>query len=97
MHNSFDDWGRSNVSLAELKPLSYLRALEMCVRDIELYPKDLLFGDQLMDCKIAIGRNFVRPNHWNVHSYPTTLAFICCPSIILGVGGVNMLLKKLNY
>ncbi|CAK9137881.1 unnamed protein product [Ilex paraguariensis] len=62
MGNSFKDWGVdvqdmgiSNANLAELKHLSYLRAIEVHTPNVEFYPKDLLSGNQLMKYKIGIG------------------------------------------
>ncbi|GLT36286.1 hypothetical protein SLA2020_106750 [Shorea laevis] len=70
MGNSFDRWeygeheNQQNASLAELKHLKKLTALEICIHDAEIIPKDLSF-EELKRYKIFIG------DAWNkLDSFP---------------------------
>ncbi|CAK9184844.1 unnamed protein product [Ilex paraguariensis] len=83
--------GRNNASLIELKHLSYLRILEIEVPDVEMYPKDLLSGNQLIEYKIAIGSSFLLSA---VKNNSGVLQLARCQSIIQECDGVNMLLKR---
>ncbi|CAK9156677.1 unnamed protein product, partial [Ilex paraguariensis] len=98
LRNGFKDWsvdgqdmGRNNASLTELKHLSYLRTLEIEVLDVEIYPKDLLSGNQLIEYKIAIGSSFLRSD---VKNNSRALKLSRCQSIIQEGGGVSMMLKR---
>ncbi|KAJ9682446.1 hypothetical protein PVL29_018376 [Vitis rotundifolia] len=57
MENSFTQWeeeGKSNACLAELKHLSHLTSLDIQIPDAKLLPKDLVF-DNLVRYRIFVG------------------------------------------
>ncbi|KAK3006903.1 hypothetical protein RJ639_015608 [Escallonia herrerae] len=97
MMNSFVNWGyegqedgRSNASLAELKSLSALSALELGISDVKVFPSDLFFKN-LIRFRVNLG------SYWLVSNpFPTVLRLRLDQSIALQ-SGINMLLKRTQY
>ncbi|KAK3031760.1 hypothetical protein RJ639_036640 [Escallonia herrerae] len=97
MMNSFVNWGdegqedgRSNATLAELKSLSALSALELDISDVKVFPNDLFFK-KLIRFRVNLG------SYWLVSNpFPTVLRLRLDQSFALQ-SGINMLLKRTQY
>ncbi|TYG47948.1 hypothetical protein ES288_D11G383600v1 [Gossypium darwinii] len=101
MGDSFVEWGaeghsslQSNSSLAELKALSCLTALEIHISNAKIIPKDFSF-EKLQRYIIFIGE----ASHWDwngdwVREYSRTLNLNLQTSISFLNNGVKVLLKK---
>ncbi|KAL4557360.1 hypothetical protein LXL04_035536 [Taraxacum kok-saghyz] len=101
MMNSFDQWGfdgqsqsqgcqsqsQSQATLGELKHLFHLSTLEMHVPDVNLFPKDVLFGN-LVRFKIFVGM----VSQAITFSYPKTLTLALYQDLSLH-NGIYELLK----
>ncbi|TXG69451.1 hypothetical protein EZV62_004386 [Acer yangbiense] len=67
------DSGRSNVSLEELKDMSQLTTLQICIQDAKIVPKGL-FSQKLQRYEIHIGAN---PSYqWNYSGWDKTSRFL---------------------
>ncbi|KAK5787199.1 hypothetical protein PVK06_041852 [Gossypium arboreum] len=101
MDKDFDEWGadghssqESNSSLAELKALSCLTALEIHISNAKIIPKDFSF-EKLQRYMIFIGE----ATHWDwnwswVREYSRTLKLNLRTNISFLNNGVKVLLKK---
>ncbi|XP_023754578.1 probable disease resistance protein At4g27220 isoform X2 [Lactuca sativa] len=96
MMNSFVQWGvdsegQSQATLGELKHLFHLTTLEMHVPDVNLFPKDLLFGN-LVRFKIFVGM----VSQVISYSYPKTLTLALYHGLNLH-NGIYKLLKGAQH
>ncbi|GKV26350.1 hypothetical protein SLEP1_g35675 [Rubroshorea leprosula] len=93
--NSFNQWGigengsQRNASLAELKDLHNLAALDVHVCDVQLIPEDL-FSERLNRYKIFIGEVW---NHWD-SSFKSSKILKLEPNSFNYDHSIGMLLKK---
>ncbi|KAI3785387.1 hypothetical protein L1987_44505 [Smallanthus sonchifolius] len=98
MMNSFCQWGfhgqnsQNQATLDELKNLSHLTTLETHIPDVNLFPKDLLFGN-LVRYKIFIGMDVSQVINY---SHPKTLSLAIDQGLSLH-GGIYKLLKSAQH
>ncbi|XP_076956527.1 putative disease resistance protein At4g27220 [Bidens hawaiensis] len=98
MMNSFRQWGfhgqnsQNQATLDELKNLSHLTTLETHIPDVNLFPKDLLFGN-LVRYKVFIGMNV---SQMISYSYSKTLILTLHQGLSLH-DGIYKLLKSAQH